>query len=433
MGYKIIIKTADYVTPVTQVDVSNFVLSIDSIPFITKNRDYSLITGGYKFILSYTTNMIPTIGSRVFAYRGTKIIHIGIIKKVYYNKNKLEYTVDVGHIFSVLKDKTTKETTTYYASFVDALIAQSENRTVWGSTYKLITVIELIKAIIKEISAWSEISVVWYAVNYFNTKYYQWYGTYRWDSDEQDKYFDELCPVTTYDDVLFLPQQINCCGEPDVHNPSDLLDPSTIETSDSRRITLFDILSLLCSMFGFYFVTKGVNEFYVCNERPYVPGTVGSGTFLTDDDFLSINDEDVTEKNKGIRINYRTLKTTRQLMPGAPFYINPYSSLPIGSPYWDTYTHSDGKNHKDLTWINHINPIVHKEGVSEHIIYPRCKDISDSILWYQGRSWLYSFLTYNRTVISSTFFDINTLYEFEEVTIDVESDEVNLIYSKVIS
>lgn len=416
-------------------DVSNNVTKIGNIPYINRNVDYTLAAEGYSFSLSIKAATIPIKGWRVWFYRNTELIHIGVITEIIFKEDRQEYDITVAHIFTELRKRNTKDSVGVFDSFYAQMLTETEIRNIWSHDYSLISYRKLIEVIIYQISFLHGFTIDWTNTRFYDSYYVAWYGIYRPDPDGgTDTYYDEVSPAVTEADILFLPEQINNTGEPHVHNPSDLIDdPNTIELSDSHRVDLFELLSILCSMLGVYFIPKNTTVFYACNIRPYVPGTVGAGTYLTDDDFYEVDDNEITEKEFGIQVSYSTLKHQKQLIPGAPFYFNPRASMPQGDGTEMNLTFSDGKNCTSLTWLNHLNPIINVPG-TVHVVYPRCKDIGDSVMWLQARKSLYEIKHFIRTISASHIFDSATLYEFNEVTInDVEGDTVEVKYQKFIS
>lgn len=282
----------------TDVNISDFVLRIDNVPYLTKNLDYTLVAGGYNFVYSSQAVNPIEAGDRILFYRETQVIHIGIVEKAVFNEDDLTYNIQVNHILSELQKRNTANTRTPsaggglgYMQFLEKLVTASSEITIGGTAYDLILAKDLIELIILETEE-EDLLLDWTNASFYTSESFTWKSIQAGDNTQTEV----NAPASEISSIYFLPQQINCTGISGIY-----LDTEFTNDLHSDRPSLFDLLSILCSMFGLSFVPKDATTFYVVSPRTNPDGEID------DDDIYEIFSEDEITESTGAQVTYSTL------------------------------------------------------------------------------------------------------------------------------
>ena len=281
----------------TDVNISDYVLKIDNVPYLTKNLDYTLVAGGYNFVYSSASVTVLASGDRILFYRDTQVIHIGIIEKVTFNEDDLTYNIEVRHILSELQKRNTANTRTPsaggglgYVQFLEKMLTASDEITIGGTAFDLVNAKDLIDLIVVETEE-ETLSLDWTNVSLYTSESFTWKSIQAGDSS----LLEVNAPASEISAIYFLPQQINCTGIGGVY-----LDSEFTNDLHADRPSLFELLSVLCSMFGLSFVPKDATTFYVVSPKTSFDGV------LDDGDIYSIFSEDEIIESTGVQSTYGT-------------------------------------------------------------------------------------------------------------------------------
>jgi hypothetical protein len=283
----------------TDVNISDYVLRISNVPYMSKNLDKSLVASGYSFTYSFNSPTALASGDRILFYREAQVIHIGIVEKSIFNEDNQTYNVQVNHILSELQKRNTANTRTAsgggglgYVQFLEKMVTASNPITVGGISYTLLLAKDLIDLIIAE----TEVAAL--SLDWTNTALYDSTLNWIWKSVQAgDASLTEVnSPTSAISGIYFLPHQINCTGIGGIY-----LDTEFTNDLHSDRPSLFELLSVLCSMFGFSFIPKDATTFYVVSNRLSPAG------HFADEDIYSVFSEDEIIESTGAQSSYSTL------------------------------------------------------------------------------------------------------------------------------
>src|SRR5574338_55184 len=284
-----------YIVGDDPVDFSDWVTSIDAVPYQTKNRDFSLIAEGYSFKLSSECPVTLEKGDKIMFWRDT-LVHNGIVDKSILDEDTMLYKVDINHVFLGLNDKNTKDSIRLDefdnpTTFLQQMQLRTSSVSIDGTNYDLIPFKELINCIISELE-FIEIGVDW-----TNTDLYDATATFQWVGLQVTVSGYTTSGLITDDEVYFLPEQINCINQNGVFSDANI----TGDEMEQNRLSLFELLSILCSMRGISFIPKDETNFYAVNERTSI------GSYIPDAKLYEIQTEEEIIKATGITSRYRTL------------------------------------------------------------------------------------------------------------------------------
>lgn len=281
-------------------DISDYVTDIDKVPYLTKNRDGTLIVEGYKFKISHNAPYTPVTNDKVYFWRETTLIHNGIIGEVVYDEEDRKYEVEVKHFLSVLQDKDNWGTISGESSFLNNLIANYSTYpvSVNGGSERLINYKNLLRAIFNEIQIVNPITLDFgdvFATPYWVEPGVRWYGN-------PIGVAGTLEPSTSgnSNDVWFLPEQIIGINQNGIFAPANIVGDDML----SKRPTLFDLLSTLCSILGVSFIPKSKYSFYPVSSEHSNPS---ANVALTDDVLYDIEVEKEIQDSTGVESSYETL------------------------------------------------------------------------------------------------------------------------------
>lgn len=449
----------------TEISFADYVTDIDKIPYLTRNRDYSLVCEGYSFRLSYNSSVTLDVGDRILFYRDTVLIHVGLIEKIILDEEELLYKIDVKHILQDLKTRNTKDSvrTDEFLNpqtFVERLLNDSVTRTVGTTDFQLIGFKKLVEAIFDELNIIS-LTVDWTNANLYTEPSFQWMGS------EVGTDSIGLIAAADTDDIYFLPEQINCMNQDGIFAPDNIIG----DGMDAKRPSLWDLLSILCSMVGLNFVPKTATSFYA------VCGASTCASISDDNDLYDIEEEEIEPDASGVNVKYQTLVLSAWLgtinynpwVSGNDYYLaslvsyggaiymcvafhtngttappssSDWAYLGVIPPFsfnyyvdpqyggndesiWVSYESLYGVNPAQLDWFNNFNPIIWFSSSSVYVVVPQV-DVNTTCMKYQKQAELNSFIHQTITTKASYIFD-NYYIDNEGVYIaDINTDTVEV-------
>lgn len=324
----------------SDIDLSDYVTWINRVPYISKGRDFSLQAQGYNFGLSSNCPETLQTGDKILFYRDTQIIHLGYVDYVNLDESDMIYTVEVKHILTELQTRNIGNTrTASYPGFKQFIEMMLENKTVIsinGVSYDLIKVQDLIDLILAETSGDEVITLDWSNATYFSKDNYTWTVFKAGDSD-----LTLTTKTKNIDDIYMLPHQVINIGQNGVFTLGEF-------TNDmyANSITLFDLLSVLFSVLGYYLIVKNKTSFYVVSKK--------SAPTINDADIYDIQTEEQRVFSTGANCSYGTLNYGLFMVPS----FAPYDAL---ETYYEGQIVSyDGKIYRctyiDYAYYNYTNP-----------------------------------------------------------------------------
>lgn len=383
---------------INSTDVSSYVVSVNSIPIIARNADYTLIAEGYKFELSSASPETGEVGDNVYVYSGSVLLHNGQISSNIRNYEDSTYENEVDHKFIGLKEYMI-DYDTYDATFQVSASAQTCN----GISYNLIGHVNLIKALL------SKIGISLDTTTYYTVKTdYDWSMAWgyvspprAWPPTYATNRFHSGVPITNVseNEMFYLPQQLYSINQGGAWPVQAIESVASLDRQDDK-INAWELLSELCSITGFVFAPKDTTTYYLINRIDF-PSTIDN------DKLYEYEREDFSPKATNVACSYVTLRTRvngwepdvgdavnsiwwfpygytmegyiRYEASGWYYYTNgqkvTWDYTGTDYPYWLIYY--DGKSccptvnsrlndtgkKQSISVLNHFNPIVIKTGV----------------------------------------------------------------------
>lgn len=257
------------------VDISNYVLQHSAIPYIQRNRDYTLRCEGFKMTVASTVTGVAGVigGQEVLVESGATIIFFGIVNKYIYNYEDMTYSIEVSNILTELQEAVCDYDTLH------ALIAGGSPTMYQYSTdyysYKIVGVLYLLAKMFAVKSMTLDTTEI-DAVDAF-TGTGDFPKTYKY----LELYFDEY--------------QLYCIGQ-DVATIYTEIDDSGPANGGywSKKKSLFDVASEIIAGFGLILLCTG--------ERTYkVTAAIGNYT-ISDTDKYSYAEQSITASETAGRI-----------------------------------------------------------------------------------------------------------------------------------
>lgn len=91
------------------VDISDYINGSNNIPFVSRNRDWTITSNGFGCTISFSSSTVPSLGGILEVYNDTDSEFLGIIEDVELDYDTENYNIQVAHYFkNGLKDTTVK-------------------------------------------------------------------------------------------------------------------------------------------------------------------------------------------------------------------------------------------------------------------------------------------------------------------------------------
>lgn len=356
-----------------EVDVSDYVVKIGSVPVYSRNEDYSLVAEGYDFQISNQYSGTIAKDDPVYFYRDDELLHNGYISKISFDEKTLLNKVEVSHRLQELKDYQTDDD---FGLIMDSF---KVTRSVNEFDHETIRHTSLVEAIFDSIG----LTIDW-------TRFVEktdWTATALTGTGVSN-----LGVVTTPEfgdnDIYYLPHQILCINQMKVWTPYYLnTDEGTL-----NRIDLFELLSILASLTGYVFAPKSETEYYCLNDKTELS--------FEDDELVDYEEEEIENRTSSLSVRYTTLKLT------AGFYNSFWFPTASGQAYYydDTAAYNGDPNdceeyinnlntnigdESQIKWFNNFNPfvLIYDSDRATHQPYVVEPKFSESFPLYYQKFW----------------------------------------------
>ena len=374
-----------YRLKINNVDVSDFVKEIDTIPLININPDYTPTSEGYSFKLSISSGIVPSEGNKIIFTRNNVVIHVGVIYYASFDDTGKYWSVDVKHIFESFKSvpMTFDGFEKYLFAFTESINVSNYNRT-------LISHNNLINAIFS--ASMPGITLDW-STHYTPKNIVWWTHTGIAPSNQRTQFASG-----STNDIYYIPNQVLNFNQIDAFTPrynqsgSDHYPP----IDASKTITSYDALIALSAITGYTYMPKSTSSFYVINDNTnYV--------IPADYDYGSISSR--FSSPGGITISQYILYTQIAINGGYWF--------PEGAPqqWYESlddaynsgtrtieYTYTTGSNPEAVSTIyNQLNPIIlgYWDGITKHpYVAVPAVDTTNTMAYYILKSHCYGGVKY---------------------------------------
>lgn len=84
---------------INSVDVSDYVVSSGNVPFVSRNRDWTITSDGFNFTVSDNISTAPLVGDIIEVFNNTDEEYLGIVERVIRDYTANRYNVTVAHFF----------------------------------------------------------------------------------------------------------------------------------------------------------------------------------------------------------------------------------------------------------------------------------------------------------------------------------------------
>lgn len=412
-----------YELKINSVDVSDYVFALGEVPIIECNKDYSLVASGFSFSLDMNCLTTPVKGQSVYFYRENELLFNGFVKTIDPKEEENYYNITVEHKLINLKN--------YYTNnaFKTLLEALDELKYINLFNHSVISMKNVFNAIFSAESLtldwtlYSDLIIPWQGETQVLGSSTSIYGSGS-GVTLNNVYIDQ---------IYFLPNQLICINQEHVYEPSWL----TSEQGEANRLSLFELLSILCTMLKITFAPKTETSFYVIN------GSSNYDIDENDDETYEFEAEEIDgDYFSGYSVSQMTLNV-QSVMNNDSFWF-PYTegqsyyydaatqwnggNIPNAEAVVPTYTWGYGQKPHDLLWYNHFNPIILQTDVTyghrAWIVYPYVNDTLGNTVMNQVRAISTNFI--KKSI--ETDFDLITVNGYRSIAkiavVDIIKDTI---------
>jgi len=426
-------------------DVSDYVDSIKSVPYVKRNPDFTLICEGYKVSIPSIYDKINSIneGTQFLFYSSSTLIHNGFVEEKEYDYKKRIYNIKIEHAINN-KLKKVRNDKDYVHNYI-SMFTQSVKA--GFQSYNFINHNNLITAYFSA----SGFNLDWNT--YYTSRRFYVKGTTGYDANAAWNYFFNVYSQ----EILYLPEAIYCVNQPKVFSPKWLKynngnenDTSPNTAGIEAMLTTFDMVDVLSSFFGYNYIPKDSGSFYVVSLNHGLNTTVN----FNSNEIFDLKEKKI-KSGSGVSVNFSSL-TLWVDDNVSPFFPDTTRWFPSNQPQWyyifeqPTYNgrDTDGNNRpvvynnsyatgsfaKNIKWYNHLVPIYTSSVYNKtFLIYPSVVD-EFSIVGLQFQVNLKPAIEYKLETFSKNLWEnFNYIDVFQEVEFsDLKKDEVSITYRKLI-
>ena len=298
----------------TLYDLSPNISDIKDVPYFVRNPDYTIVTDGYDFNVAITSPYISSlnINTQILFYSSSVLIHNGKIQLMEYLYDKKEYKVTVQHAMQDLNlYKYNKDNVDTYLS------GNYKAYTLNGQTNYLVKHNDIITACFNT----AGYSLDW---SKFTTESKHVHYTYGTDISASS----DLVGTASANNVWYLPEAMYCLNQAGVYSPLWLKYISgdanngwqAANDAYSSMPSLFEMVNILSSMFGYNYIPKDSGSFYIIN---YTSASINMN--IPDDGTISRTDTSFLSQSNGVVCSFNALTLwTNGSYADNSYNINPF-------------------------------------------------------------------------------------------------------------
>ncbi|MDY0082850.1 MAG: hypothetical protein RBR74_06695, partial [Ignavibacteriaceae bacterium] len=234
------------------------------------------------------------------------------------DEEALLYSVEVMHVLAELRKRNLFDTRTEnglgtgWEQLLDHMLTESDEITIGSLSYDLIAVKDLINMIVSETET-ETLFLDWTNVDLYTQETFEW-SCIKAGETSGERY---NTPTSDIDDCYMMPQQVICMGQNAIYSPNEYTDSMKADSP-----SLFELLSLFCSIYALYFIPKDATTFYVVSEKEVATG------YFDDDEIYDIETEIELTESWGTKSSYSTLDHKL-------WFVSSVSSYDSGTAYYN--------------------------------------------------------------------------------------------------
>lgn len=260
-------------------DISDYTTSVDSAPFLSRNRDYSLRieTVNLQVAGSYSTDIVAD--DLIKIYDDSKILFCGYVERSVYNHNNQTWEVTVLGSLSLLSQTKVQHSSLH--SLFNVTGVEWYQYTTYGSCYYGFPVVGLTWLLAKVFSACS-LTLDTTAIDDINLMIMN--ATSAGDFDGANTSYAKFKHLFVREDLLY------SCGQTYVAD-SDTIDAD--EDYKYNKISCFELVSEICQRLGLLIIITDVDTYKVMVSTDTNTSGVSPNLTISDDKSYSKREEDL--------------------------------------------------------------------------------------------------------------------------------------------
>lgn len=260
-------------------DISDYVVSAGAVPFLSRNRDYSLRIESWNLKVAASYGVDISRDELIKVYDDSKLLFSGYVDRSVYDNNNHAWDVTVLSSLSLLSQEKVDHTTLH--SLINVTGVEWYQYTTYGSCYYGFPVVGLTWLLAKVFSACSltldtsEIDDITLMI--MN-------ATSSSDFNGANTQYAKFKHLFVREDLLY------SCGQ------SNVADSDTIDTSDDykfNKISCFDLVSEICQRLGLFLLLTDVDEYKISVSTDTNASGYSPLLTIADDDTYSEMEEEL--------------------------------------------------------------------------------------------------------------------------------------------